>query len=503
MDKGLDSLTDYILINYRWIFVCLFLLPLSFIYDLLFYVRNWIIFKLTSAPKQHANKVKHVQKQVREWASRGKTTPMCTARPGWQTVCFRVPKYKSTMTRIEVNLMDILEINSDKKIVRVEPMVNMGQLTATLNPLGWTIPVLPEIDDLTVGGMVMGTGIESSSHKYGLFQHICVSYELVLCDGSLVKCSRDENPDLFYAIPWSYGTLGLLTAVEIKLVPAKKYVKLTYNPVIGSDNIVSQFTAASKDLRNEFVEALAFTDDEAVIMTGVMSNDNVGGDQINSIGMWYKPWFFLHVKKMLERNVPVIEYIPLREYYHRHTRSIFWELQDIIPFGNNPLFRYTLGWMMPPKISLLKLTQTEGIKKLYENNHVLQDMLVPIENMKGSIKIFQDTFNVFPIWLCPFILPNDPGMLRPKDGKERLYVDIGLYGVPKVPNFKPREDMRKIEKYVTDVKGFQMLYADTYMTKEEFRKMFDHTLYDKMREKLGCKEAFPDVYDKVSRSARL
>lgn len=160
-------------------------------------------------------------------------------------------------------------------------MVNMGQLTATLNPLGWTIPVLPEIDDLTVGGMVMGTGIESSSHKHGLFQHICVSYELVLCDGSLVKCSRDENPDLFYAIPWSYGTLGLLTAVEIRLVPAKKYVKLVYNPVIGSNNIVSQFTAASKDVRNEFVEALAFNENEAVIMTGVMSDDNVGGDQVS------------------------------------------------------------------------------------------------------------------------------------------------------------------------------------------------------------------------------
>lgn len=160
-------------------------------------------------------------------------------------------------------------------------MVNMGQLTATLNPLGWTIPVLPEIDDLTVGGMVMGTGIESSSHKHGLFQHICVSYELVLCDGSLVKCSRDENPDLFYAIPWSYGTLGLLTAVEIRLVPAKKYVKLVYNPVIGSSNIVSQFTAASKDVRNEFVEALAFNENEAVIMTGVMSDDNVGGDQVS------------------------------------------------------------------------------------------------------------------------------------------------------------------------------------------------------------------------------
>jgi len=27
----------------------------------------------------------------------------------------------------------------------------MGQLTATLNPLGWTLPIVPELDDLTVG----------------------------------------------------------------------------------------------------------------------------------------------------------------------------------------------------------------------------------------------------------------------------------------------------------------------------------------------------------------
>ena len=49
-------------------------------------------------------------------------------------------------------------------------MVTMGQLSRTLDRLGWTIPILPELDDLTVGGLVMGTGIETSSHIYGLFQ---------------------------------------------------------------------------------------------------------------------------------------------------------------------------------------------------------------------------------------------------------------------------------------------------------------------------------------------
>ena len=46
----------------------------------------------------------------------------------------------------------------------------LDRLSRTLNHIGWTIPILPELDDLTIGGLVMGTGIETSSHKYGLFQ---------------------------------------------------------------------------------------------------------------------------------------------------------------------------------------------------------------------------------------------------------------------------------------------------------------------------------------------
>lgn len=147
---------------------------------------------------------------------------MCTARPGYQTMSFRKPVYKSSMHQIECNLIDILEIDREKQTVRVEPLANMGQVSATLAKIGWTIAIVPELDDLTVGGLVMGTGVESSSHIYGLFQHICVSFELVLADGSVAKCSREENSDLFYAVPWSYGTLGFLTAVEIKILPATK-----------------------------------------------------------------------------------------------------------------------------------------------------------------------------------------------------------------------------------------------------------------------------------------
>lgn len=147
---------------------------------------------------------------------------MCTARPGYQTMSFRKPLYKWNMFQVECNLIDILEIDREKQTVRVEPMATMGQISATLSEIGWTIAIVPELDDLTVGGLVMGTGVESSSHIYGLFQHICESFELVLADGSVVKCSRKENSDLFHAIPWSYGTLAFLTCAEIKILPATK-----------------------------------------------------------------------------------------------------------------------------------------------------------------------------------------------------------------------------------------------------------------------------------------
>ena len=48
--------------------------------------------------------------------------------------------------------------------------------------------------------------------------------------------------------------------------------------------------------------------------------------QLNEIGRYYKPWFFKHVQRFLKTG-PAVEYVPLRHYYHRHTRSIFWQIQ--------------------------------------------------------------------------------------------------------------------------------------------------------------------------------
>jgi hypothetical protein len=49
----------------------------------------------------------------------------------------------------------------------------------------------------------------------------------------------------------------------------------------------------------------------------------------------------------------------------------------------------------------------------------------------------------------------------------------------------------------------QGMYAETFLSRTEFEKMFDLKLYEEVREKYSCKDAFPHVYDKVSRVARV
>jgi Delta24-sterol reductase len=77
------------------------------------------------------------------------------------------------------------------------------------------------MEDLTIGGLTMGLGMETNSHLLGLIQETVVAFEVVLSDGRLVRATATENADLFHALPWSHGTLGFLVAVELKLIKIK------------------------------------------------------------------------------------------------------------------------------------------------------------------------------------------------------------------------------------------------------------------------------------------
>ena len=71
-----------------------------------------------------------------------------------------------------------------------------------------------------------------------------------------------------------------------------------------------------------------------------------------------------------------------------HANSIFWELEDMIPFSTHVLYRCLWGWMGPPEVSLLKLFQGSVIRKA--------SVYCPLCPLKCAAEYYHATF-VMPV----------------------------------------------------------------------------------------------------------
>ncbi|MBA0874526.1 hypothetical protein Goshw_018038 [Gossypium schwendimanii] len=532
--KRKKGLVDF-LVQFRWIFVIFFVLPFSTLYYFLIYLGD-VRSEMKSYKQRQKEHDENVLKVVKRLKQRNpkKDGLVCTARKPWIAVGMRNVDYKRAR-HYEVDLSafrNILEIDKQRMIARVEPLVNMGQITRVTVPMNLSLAVVAELDDLTVGGLINGYGIEGSSHIYGLFSDTVVAYEIVLADGRVVRATKDnEYSDLFYAIPWSQGTLGFLVAAEIKLIPVKEYMRLTYTPVVGNLQDLAQgymdsFAPRDGDQDNpekvpDFVEGMVYSPTEGVFMTGRYASKEEAkkkGNKINNVGWWFKPWFYQHAQTALKKG-EFVEYIPTREYYHRHTRCLYWEGKLILPFGDQWWFRFLLGWLMPPKVSLLKATQGESIRNYYHEMHVIQDMLVPLYKVGDALEWVHHEMEIYPIWLCPHRLFKLPvkTMVYPEPGFEQhhrqgdtpyaqMFTDVGVYYAPgpvlRGEVFDGAEAVRKLEQWLIKNHSFQPQYAVSELNEKDFWRMFDADLYEHVRRKYGAVGTFMSVYYKSKKGRK-
>src|SRR3954471_22187393 len=130
--------------------------------------------------------------------------------------------------RLDVrNFKDVIEVNQD--FVECEGMITYEALVDACLPRGVMPAVVPQLKTITLGGALAGVGIESSSHRHGLVHDSVLEIDVLLGDGRVVTCTRDnEHADLFYGFPNSYGTLGYALRVKAKVIPVKPYVHLEH-----------------------------------------------------------------------------------------------------------------------------------------------------------------------------------------------------------------------------------------------------------------------------------
>ncbi|GAA3860488.1 D-arabinono-1,4-lactone oxidase [Saccharothrix violaceirubra] len=104
-------------------------------------------------------------------------------------------------------------------LATVRSGTTLRTLGAALDTVGLALENLGDIDAQTVAG-ALSTGTHGTGARFGGLATQVVALELVLADGSHVRCSAAENPALFDAARIGLGALGVITTVTLRCVPA-------------------------------------------------------------------------------------------------------------------------------------------------------------------------------------------------------------------------------------------------------------------------------------------
>ncbi|VTR78230.1 LLM class flavin-dependent oxidoreductase [Cellulomonas hominis] len=113
-----------------------------------------------------------------------------------------------------MNAIEVLDVATRR--VRIEPGARWGEVAEALQPYGWAL-TSGDYGGVGVGGLATAGGIGFLVREHGLTLDHLRAAEVVLADGSVVRASEDENPDLFWGVRGAGANLGVVTSFEFEV----------------------------------------------------------------------------------------------------------------------------------------------------------------------------------------------------------------------------------------------------------------------------------------------
>ena len=116
-----------------------------------------------------------------------------------------------------LSLNHLLGFDPERGILRAEAGITLDAIIRFALPRGWFLPVTPGTKFPTLGGCIAADVHGKNHHVDGSISSFVVELEMVLANGSQVRCSPRENSDLFRATLGGMGLTGFIYAVVLRL----------------------------------------------------------------------------------------------------------------------------------------------------------------------------------------------------------------------------------------------------------------------------------------------
>jgi xylitol oxidase len=120
-----------------------------------------------------------------------------------------------------------IDIDTEHRTVRVGAGIRYGELVLALWEQGLALPSMGSLPHISVGG-ASATGTHGSGDRQRSLASSVRAIELVTADGDLVGFSREADAEVFDGMVLALGALGIVTRLELDLVPAFRMRQAVY-----------------------------------------------------------------------------------------------------------------------------------------------------------------------------------------------------------------------------------------------------------------------------------
>lgn len=382
---------------------------------------------------------------------------------------------------------EILEIDPVSKTCTAEPGVSFSALVKETLKHGLIPYCVPELKTITIGGAVSGCSVESMSFKFGGFHDSCLEYEIVTGTGEVLTCSPSKDADVFNMIHGSYGTLGIITKMKFKLLPAKKFVKMDYVSFGGFASFWSFLKDRCLLKDNDFVDAIIHSSDKFTVCLGNMVDEAPYTSSYTWLNIFYK-----------STATRKEDHLTIYDYFFRYDTECHW-LTKTVPLMETKPARLLLGKFVLGSTNLIKWSdRIKKILKLKKRPEVVVDVFIPSGRFKDFFEWYKDDLKFYPLWIVPYNAPEIYPWINDEHAKNMngsFFIDCAVYGKK---NSEPDVDYSELlEEKTIELGGIKTLISRNHFDKETFWKVYNKKNFDAVKQKTDPKNFFSDIYTKL------
>jgi len=145
-------------------------------------------------------------------------------------------------------LREQVSFNGSTGLLTAQAGMPLADVLTLFAPQGWFPPVVPGTKWVSLGGCVAADIHGKNHHRDGTFGCHVRALNLRLADGSQVRCTPEENKELFWATVGGMGLTGVITEVTLQLI------KIETPWIISQHHQARDLDASLELLESDFID---------------------------------------------------------------------------------------------------------------------------------------------------------------------------------------------------------------------------------------------------------